>query len=153
MRTCEEVQEAISRYVDGELPASMESAVFEHAATCSECRGFLRSSMAIRAGLQADTTPRVPERLDRRIQGLRRRRSRVAALALLSDWWDTRLRLPLPAVAGAVVIVLAMSALLLRAMTAPPANARSSRSEYILTLEPVEVRGEPAHLRQDQKQF
>jgi hypothetical protein len=51
------------------------------------------------------------------------------------------------------VIVLAMSALLFRAITAPPSDARSSRSEYILTLEPVEVRGEPAHLRQDQKQF
>ena len=153
MQTCEEVQEALSRYVDGELPASMESKVFEHAATCSECRGFLRSTMALRAELQADAPPRVPGRLDRRIRGLRRRRSRVQGVAVLRDWWNTRLPLPLPAVVGAVVLVLAMSALLLRAITAPTSITRSSRAEYILTLEPVEVRGEPAHLRQDQKQF
>lgn len=144
MSMCEEIQQSISRYLDGDLPASDDAAVLAHAASCAACREFLRSSLSLRSALQSEPAPAVPARLDRRILAIRPRSPHPSAASLARRWWNIRLPLPVPAIAATLVVLLALSVFLIRAATVPAAPAQTTRAEYILTLETVEVRGEPA---------
>jgi anti-sigma factor RsiW len=144
MSTCEEIQPAISRYLDGELPDADDSAVFAHAASCAGCREFLRTSLALRSTLQSEPVPAVPARLDRRILTLRPRSLRTPGAETVRRWWTARLPLPVPAIAAAMVVLLAVSVLLVRSLTTPTSPTQTGQAEYILTLETVEVRGAPA---------
>ena len=47
--TCEEYQEQVSQYIDGELDDKESGALFKHLSTCGECRSFLRSALELRS--------------------------------------------------------------------------------------------------------
>jgi len=47
--TCDEYQEQVSQYIDGELDDKDSGTLFRHLSTCGECRSFLRSTLELRS--------------------------------------------------------------------------------------------------------
>jgi anti-sigma factor RsiW len=64
---CEEYQEHISQFIDGELDIVNETELFKHIGTCEQCRTFLKEALNLRSELSSSRISAVPESLDRRI--------------------------------------------------------------------------------------
>jgi predicted anti-sigma-YlaC factor YlaD len=64
---CEQCQEQISQFIDGELPPSAENDLFEHLGKCEYCRTFLKSVLSIRNTIALTRQVAVPVSLDRRV--------------------------------------------------------------------------------------
>ena len=47
--TCDEYQEQVSQYIDGELGDKDSGILFKHLSSCAECRSFLRSTLELRS--------------------------------------------------------------------------------------------------------
>ena len=47
--TCDEYQEQVSQYIDGELGDRDSGILFKHLSSCAECRLFLRSTLELRS--------------------------------------------------------------------------------------------------------
>jgi len=47
--TCDEYQEQVSQYIDGELNDKNSGGLFKHLSVCGECRSFLRSTLELRS--------------------------------------------------------------------------------------------------------
>jgi len=47
--TCDEYQEQVSQYIDGELGDEDSGILFKHLSLCAECRSFLRSTLELRS--------------------------------------------------------------------------------------------------------
>ena len=62
MRTCEDVREAVSSWLDGELDQELEAETLAHTSECEECRSFLEICRVMSDDLRADMPP-VPETL------------------------------------------------------------------------------------------
>ena len=69
MRTCEDVREAGSAWLDGELDPQIEAGMLEHTSDCEECRSFLEICRVMSDELTLDEAP-LPETL---IPGVMRR--------------------------------------------------------------------------------
>ena len=69
MRTCEDVREAVSAWLDGELDPQFEAGMLEHTSDCEECRSFLEICRLMSDDLTLDEAP-LPETL---IPGVMRR--------------------------------------------------------------------------------
>ena len=69
MRTCEDVREAVSAWLDGELDQELEEETLAHTSECEDCRSFLEICRVMSEDLRADIPP-VPETL---IPGVMRR--------------------------------------------------------------------------------
>ncbi len=69
MRTCEDVREAVSAWLDGELDQELEAETLAHTSECEDCRSFLEICRVMSEDLRADIPP-VPETL---IPGVMRR--------------------------------------------------------------------------------
>ena len=69
MRTCEDVREAVSAWLDGELDPQIEAGMLEHTSDCEECRSFLEICRVMSDELTLDEAP-LPETL---IPGVMRR--------------------------------------------------------------------------------
>ena len=104
---CEDFQLMISTYIDDALDTQSQGTMFTHLAGCTLCRGFLRHSLDLRAGLAALPQPEVPPSLDRRVMrvyplpGGRLQ----AAGKTMRTLWSHRLSVPLP---SAALIALAL---------------------------------------------
>jgi anti-sigma factor RsiW len=48
---CEQYQEYVSQFIDGELEEGRESELFHHLSTCASCQEFLKSTMQLRSEL------------------------------------------------------------------------------------------------------
>jgi anti-sigma factor RsiW len=98
---CDEMQIAISAYVDDALQTAMQERMFGHLSTCSDCRLFLRRTLDLRATFAAIPAPDVPPSLDRRVMGmsLRRPRAERGAGERIRSLFGHRLSLPLPSAA------------------------------------------------------
>jgi predicted anti-sigma-YlaC factor YlaD len=64
---CEQVQELISQFIDGELDSVNESNLFGHLGSCEVCRTFLKNTISLRNALAAPTPVAVPADLDERV--------------------------------------------------------------------------------------
>jgi len=64
---CEQYQEYISQFIDGELESAGEARLFGHLGSCEQCRSFLKDAMSLRAELFHTQAVTVPESLSRRI--------------------------------------------------------------------------------------
>ena len=67
---CDQYQEYISRFIDGELENADESDLFRHLGSCEQCRTFLKSILSLRTALTGSKQITVPGRLDRRVLNL-----------------------------------------------------------------------------------
>jgi anti-sigma factor RsiW len=64
---CEEIQERISQYIDGELQPDQESELFWHLSVCGHCREFSRSALNLRSELSMAPAQSVPRRVDEQV--------------------------------------------------------------------------------------
>ncbi|MGH2568969.1 MAG: anti-sigma factor family protein [Bacteroidota bacterium] len=66
--THDEYQEQISRLIDGELGEHEQPLLFAHLGTCSECRGFLNATLALRSSMASAGEIPIPHELDLRMR-------------------------------------------------------------------------------------
>jgi anti-sigma factor RsiW len=64
---CEQYQEQISQFIDGELPPTAETDLFIHLGECEHCRTFLKNALSLRNTLVFTPHTAVPVSLDRRV--------------------------------------------------------------------------------------
>jgi anti-sigma factor RsiW len=64
---CEQVQEHISQFIDGELLPTAEAELFTHLGACEHCRTFLKDALSLRNTLALTRQIAVPASLDRRV--------------------------------------------------------------------------------------
>ncbi len=64
---CEQYQEKISQFVDGELPPAEENDLFTHLSTCENCRKFLKDVIALDNTISSTRQITVPASLDRKV--------------------------------------------------------------------------------------
>jgi anti-sigma factor RsiW len=141
---CTHYREDVSRYVDRELDEGRIALLFAHLAGCTGCREFLDSMMALRSTLHRLPAPAVPATLDRRIHAIRpdRRKPIPLLIDLVHGWWNRRLVIPVPALAGTALLIL--SAVLVSFslwQSARHAPAPELQVMYIMSLPTVEVEG------------
>ncbi len=140
--TCDDHQQMISEFLDGELATSSERDLFAHISGCTSCREFMRSSIRTREYLAREEAPRVPASLDARITRLAgeriavRPRVRRRILDLLKE----RVSVPVPALLLSS-IVLALSLAVGGFLFATRESGRGATAQYIMSLPEVEVRG------------
>jgi anti-sigma factor RsiW len=136
--TCNEHQENISSFVDGELDDPMAGALFTHLAGCAECRAFFARLHALRHQLSLVPRFEVPESLDSRMTRISNRQP--ARVPALERWIERLLKgrvlMPIPALAAILILVLATSLMVTLDRETP---AQEPRVVYIMGLEPVEV--------------
>jgi predicted anti-sigma-YlaC factor YlaD len=65
---CEQYQEYISQFIDGELPPTAEIELFEHLVMCEQCRTFLKNILSLRNTLVFTQQITVPVSLDQRVR-------------------------------------------------------------------------------------
>jgi len=64
---CEQYQEHISQFIDGELLPTVETILFAHLGVCEQCRTFLKNTLSLRNTLALTQQIAVPVSLDRRV--------------------------------------------------------------------------------------
>lgn len=138
---CEEYQETLSSFMDGEAEPDAASAALAHLGACAGCREFFAAAMEHRTALSQAPLPDFPHALDRRIrratkpQGLRWR-DRLP-FAMLPGW---RLAIPLPTLAVVLLYVLTATVLALSSLFSPAARqAKEPTFLYVRELPQVEV--------------
>ena len=67
---CISIQESLSEWMDGELPSSVDAAIFAHLSTCEDCRSFFKNLHLLSHEFSAASPQQVPASLDRRILAL-----------------------------------------------------------------------------------
>lgn len=114
MKKCDEVQELISAYVDGETGSAETCAMFFHLGECAECRAFMRSVLRLQSVLRESEL------------AVRIEKNQAAAL------WKRRFAVSYP-IAAAVALALFLSSFLLSSrLTQPPVTIKSTQTEYRL---------------------
>jgi len=61
---CEQYQENISQFIDGELESANESNLFQHLSACHGCRAFLKEALSLRSELLSNAAPMPSTKLD-----------------------------------------------------------------------------------------
>ncbi len=64
---CEQYQEQISQFIDGELLPTAETELFVHLSMCEHCRTFLKNALSLRNTLALTRQIAVPVSLDKRV--------------------------------------------------------------------------------------
>jgi anti-sigma factor RsiW len=141
---CTLYHEDVSRYIDRELDEDRIAVLFDHLAGCTGCRAYLGSMMELQSTLHQLPAPGVPATLDCRIQNIRpgRRKPAPAVLDRMSTWWNRRLLVPVPALAGTALLLLSAALVsFLLWQGARRATAPGQQVMYIMSLPTVEVEG------------
>jgi anti-sigma factor RsiW len=143
--TCEGYQEEVSQLVDNELGERESPALFAHLSTCNECKGFLHSTLRLRAGLHEDATLLAPNHLDKKVLSTTpaRKRSEPDRAATRRILWKRRVSMPLPAAVLVMVLLMALiaatSSLWYPALHPQPET--HAQMVYVTTFPTVEVDG------------
>jgi len=82
---CEQYQEYISQFIDGELPPTAEIELFVHLGVCEQCRTFLKNVLSLSNTLTLSQQMTVPASLDQRI--LNQMSSNVKQQTLQNLFW------------------------------------------------------------------
>jgi anti-sigma factor RsiW len=64
---CEQYQETISQFIDGELDSTGESSLFRHLGSCDHCRTFLKNILSLRNTLTGTREIIIPASLDQKV--------------------------------------------------------------------------------------
>lgn len=143
MTACERHEENISAFIDRELADDIAAELFAHLGSCPRCRRTFTTLATLHERIAMLPDPAVPHALDRRMRSMDA--PPVARIARagsdLRTLWRRRLAIPAPALAIALLAVMAtilLSVLLLRPQPAPPAQQQVM---YIMSMPAVEVEG------------
>jgi predicted anti-sigma-YlaC factor YlaD len=83
---CEQYQEMISQFVDGELESIHESQLFQHLGTCDICRVFFRNLLSLKQEFVSTRSVQVPVSLDQRMAEMN---LPAAAIRRIHPWYLT----------------------------------------------------------------
>lgn len=114
MKKCDEYQEFISAYVDGETSDHETSTLFFHLGECSNCRAFMRSVLQLQSVLRENE---LPVKLETR--------------RMTTSMWKRRLVVSYPIAAAVALLILLSSFLLSSRMIQPPVNIKNTQTEYV----------------------
>ena len=64
---CEQYQETISQFIDGELDSTTELTLFRHLGSCDHCRTFLKNILSLRNTLTSSREMIIPSSLDQKV--------------------------------------------------------------------------------------
>ncbi len=127
MKTCEEFQELVSAYVDGELGDEETADVFFHLGSCRECRAFMTSVLHLQSFLQANEPPAV--------------RSAPAPKVPI---WKRTVGISFPAAAAVVLTILSGTLFIVRESNMPaPVDTAQTEYVYVTSLPEVDVVASP----------
>lgn len=90
---CDQIEEALNQYVDGELASARQSALFQHLATCDECRKTLEAVLAFRRMSRLEkiaVPPAVDATLMERLAQHKKRNALVDRRVDRNPLWETR---------------------------------------------------------------
>jgi predicted anti-sigma-YlaC factor YlaD len=104
---CERVQESLSAFLDGNCGEREAEEAFAHCGTCPDCRGFLRVAILLQHDVRALPSPAVPSTLDRRVLRIPEIERAAGWAGRLHTALRSRMRVPIPAFAGALGLLLA----------------------------------------------
>ena len=114
MKKCDEVQELISAYVDGESSDPETSLLFFHLGECSQCRAFMRSVLQLQSVLRENELA-----------------VKRATPPMTTSLWKRSFVVSYP-IAAAVALVMFLSSFLLSSrMIQPPVATKSTQTEYV----------------------
>ena len=138
---CEQYQENISQFIDGELDIESESNLFRHLGECNECRGFLKETMSLRSELLNMQAATVPELLNRKI------RAHIVASSGINkpikhsfEWMRQGRTISLRAV-GVVLAITILTSVACTSLWYRSNVVSNETGVYVPTLPTVEVRG------------
>jgi predicted anti-sigma-YlaC factor YlaD len=128
VKQCEEYQEIVSAYVDGESTSEETAEVFFHLGTCAECRTFMTSLLRLESFLQANEEIALGK-----------------AVPVHMPLWKRKISLSYPAAAAAIVFMLITGSLFFIQRSQPPEiiNKTQTAYVYVTSLPPVDVVASP----------
>jgi len=129
VKTCEEFQELVSAYVDGELGDGETAEMFFHLGSCRECRTFMTSVMQLQSFLHVNEPP-----------------AAHTAPASKPPIWKRTFGISFPA-AAAVVLTILTGTLFIVHEANSPSSSDMTRTEYVYvtSLPEVDVVASPLH--------
>ena len=133
MKKCDEVQERISAYIDGESSDPETSALFFHLGECPHCREFLKSVLQLQSVLRENELS-----------------VKIEAHPMTTSLWKRRFVVSYPIAAAVALIMLVSSFLLSSRMIQPPVTIKNTQTEYVYltSFPPVVVVGSrPAEIK------
>lgn len=140
--SCTEIEMKLDLLLDGELPDTEGEAVFQHLAHCRDCQAYLSRYAQIRSAIREEKVS-LPASLDERVLG-----SGAESGQKRKSVWRSRVNIPLPVAAAAVLCLAALTAFALLSDREPePQQAvngnlvDAGRVEYLYLLPAVEVIG------------
>jgi predicted anti-sigma-YlaC factor YlaD len=139
---CEEYQEALSAFLDGNSSEQEAANAFRHLAECENCRRFLKLAVELQHGLRAMPVPVIPVKLDRRIMRIpshERSRQRRWSEKFVS-LFQQRFNVPVPALAGGVCLLLSVLGFSIWLLT-HQGVVPEREIIYVVSTPPVEVYG------------
>ncbi len=140
--TCDDVQERLSAFTDGELSDTEAAESFRHAGTCRHCRDFLGSLVRVRSGVSRLPLFHPSPALDERIAFIRLPEeagaTTASARAGLQRLWTRSMRVPAAALAAGVALFLLTTALTLWFWIVGP-KPPAQEVIYVFGLPQVEV--------------
>ena len=114
MKKCEEFQEMVSAYVDGELADAETSKLFFHLGECKECRTFMKSVLQLRTALRENELP---------IQT----QSSSAKISV----WKRKLAVSYPVAAVMALTILVFGFFFLQQVSQQPVIVEKVQTEYV----------------------
>ena len=129
MKKCEEYQETISAYVDGETSDRETSELFFHLGECSRCRIFLKSVLQLQSVLRENEAP-----------------AKIETPPARPTLWKRKFIVSYPLAAAVALFVLISGFLASSRMVHPPASVTTTQIEYVYltSFPPVVVLGSPS---------
>jgi anti-sigma factor RsiW len=128
VKTCEEYQELVSAYVDGEILDDETAELFFHLGACPECRQFLSSVLRLQSFMQVTDVP------DNRHAAMKQEidapDSRLVAMKQ-PPMWKRKLAVSYPVAAAVVALMLLSGGLYATKQTQPPAVIHQTQTEYV----------------------
>jgi len=130
--TCDEYQEQVSQYIDGELNDKDSGILFKHLSMCGECRSFLRSTLELRSVIHNEM---LMEQEVAKTNNKNRLGFRSAPLRTF--------RISKMLAGAALVFVILATIVVTRSITTSNLAEGNERVIYITSLPTVEVQGHP----------
>ena len=141
---CEQVQEGLHAYLDGELRPRARARIETHVESCRNCRRALAAARQLAALLEETPAPPVPEGFAGRVMAQARERAAGDRRLFRPSWnpflWWTSMSVPMRA-AAAVVLIVGLAAGILMARETWQAPAAKSVASRTAPTDPVAIYG------------
>ncbi len=141
---CEEIQEALSQFIDDEIDHTAMPLMFAHLGECGECQAFLQSAIKVRSAVVAASPIRVPDSLDAKVRRLWEREEipTLQHRPIFTRFWQQRYPVPAPALGATVLLILSLLiSTLTMTFRGHDMQQSTAQREYTLTLPTVEIQG------------